>query len=405
MTVCVLGAGLLGTLSALELAERGRDVVLIDAGDQPVTGTSLHNEGKIHLGYVYARDRTQATARLMARGATRFSALLDRWWPAAEIMQSASSPFDYLVMADSLEHPDRLERVYAEIDDTIGQHLSAATNSYLGRPDLPPVQRLTKPELEETYDPQYVVAAFRTPERAIDLSRMAHALRTAIRGAGHVTGLWSTRVQAVRTRSDGRFDILTGDGGLEGPFTEVVNALWHDRLRVDATLGIEVTRPFLFRQKVAHRMQVPGGQTHGASATMVLGPYGDFVTLPSGSCYLSWYPTSCIRRTDRIRPPDDWNDTPDSFLVGTFDSAVEELARRVPGIARLAAQSTERSSVPGVIFCWGQTDVDDPQSELHARHDVGLSTLGPPGYHTVDTGKLTLAPLFAEEIADRIAPR
>jgi hypothetical protein len=54
-----------------------------------------------------------------------------------------------------------------------------------------------------------------------------------------------------------------------------------------------------------------------------------------------------------------------------------------------------------VIVCWGATDIDDPSSELHRRRDIGVHDHD--GYFSIDTGKLTCAPLFATELADRVA--
>lgn len=50
----------------------------------------------------------------------------------------------------------------------------------------------------------------------------------------------------------------------------------------------------------------------------------------------------------------------------------------------------------GVIFAWGSTDIDEADSELHQRHDIGL--LHHDGYVSMNTGKLTTAPLFAERL-------
>ena len=54
----------------------------------------------------------------------------------------------------------------------------------------------------------------------------------------------------------------------------------------------------------------------------------------------------------------------------------------------------------GVIFAWGSSDISDISSELHSRFDVGPFSKG--GYHSIDTGKYCVAPLFALEVADRI---
>ena len=76
--IAVLGGGLLGCCTALELARRGAEVVVFERNDALITSTSLNNDGKIHLGYVYGGDPTLQTARMMVRGATTFSPFLER---------------------------------------------------------------------------------------------------------------------------------------------------------------------------------------------------------------------------------------------------------------------------------------------------------------------------------------
>ena len=56
MRVAVLGAGFLGTGVALELARRGVAVHLYDRNDVCITQAGLRNEGKVHLGFTYAKD-------------------------------------------------------------------------------------------------------------------------------------------------------------------------------------------------------------------------------------------------------------------------------------------------------------------------------------------------------------
>lgn len=78
MHVAVLGGGLQGACVAMELASAGITVDLYDKNDRCMTQASAQNEGKIHLGYVYANDRTLSTARAMVKGAIVFSSLLRR---------------------------------------------------------------------------------------------------------------------------------------------------------------------------------------------------------------------------------------------------------------------------------------------------------------------------------------
>jgi hypothetical protein len=55
----------------------------------------------------------------------------------------------------------------------------------------------------------------------------------------------------------------------------------------------------------------------------------------------------------------------------------------------------------GAVVSWGDTDVDDPASEVHQRFDIGVNSTD--GYHSIDTGKYSVAPYFAMQVADRIA--
>jgi FAD dependent oxidoreductase len=403
MTIAVLGAGLQGVLCALELAELGHHIVIFDAADGALQKASLHNEGKIHLGYVYSKDASNRSAYLMAEGASRFAELLDRWWPVADIAATASDPFDYLVMPDSLERPDWIEDRYRQIDAAMAEYLAKPGRSYLGERDIAPARKLDPEMAERLYDGRYVDAVFRTDERAIDLQRMADVLCAVLVSHPKIDCRWLTKVKAVDARADGTYGVVIEGDRTEGPFNHVINALWSDRLRVDETIGIKVQRPYLFRQKVANRIQLPHSPRGGRSATMVIGGFGDFVSLPSGSCYLSWYPSGCFRRTTDLFPPAEWDHTPESQLTQIFDDSAEQLSLRIRGLDRLVEQSISRITVPAIIFCWGQTDVDDPNSELHNRHEVGPTTYR-PGYHSVDTGKLTVAPLFAAQLAERIGP-
>jgi hypothetical protein len=67
-----------------------------------------------------------------------------------------------------------------------------------------------------------------------------------------------------------------------------------------------------------------------------------------------------------------------------------------PGAARARPITIDA----GAIVAYGKTDVDDPESELHTRTRVGVTSVD--GYHSVDPGKLTTAPLFAVRAAHNV---
>jgi hypothetical protein len=74
----------------------------------------------------------------------------------------------------------------------------------------------------------------------------------------------------------------------------------------------------------------------------------------------------------------------------------------VPSLRALDANTLEDVTVKGgVIVAWGKTDIYDPASELHRRFEIGTTSTG--RFHSIDPGKLTMAPYFADVCADRIA--
>ena len=91
MSVAILGGGLQGCCAALELAMRGIRVTLYERNSTLLAGAATANEGKIHLGYTYASDRSLTTARTLLRGALSFAPLMQRYLDA-DVPLAVSEP-------------------------------------------------------------------------------------------------------------------------------------------------------------------------------------------------------------------------------------------------------------------------------------------------------------------------
>lgn len=401
--VVILGAGMTGSGIALSLASRGIAVTLLEQDPVPVNRASLRNEGKIHLGFIYANDATLATARLQLTGALSFRVLLRRWiGPPADLL-ARSSPFLYLVARDSLLSPSRLEEHYSAVSNLYRELMSEnESRDYLDeRPD-----RLFAPcplpAIAGLFDTSSLAAAYHTAEKAIDPAQLARLLRDAIRRSPLVRFLPRHKLQGL-ARTNGGFR-LEGSGS-EGQWrlgaTQVVNALWENRIAFDRMLGIECPAGWVHRLKYRVIAQLPE-KLHGApSATMVLGPYGDVVVRGDGSAYLSWYPAGLQGWTHDLAPPPAW-DEPCRGEVEAMkrQSLVREILAGIAAWYPAIAESRPLLVDAGAIVAYGTTDVDNRSSALHDRTRVGVTSAN--GYHSVDPGKLTTAPLFAEEAAERI---
>src|SRR4051795_5247336 len=101
MLVGILGGGLQGCCTALALAERKVRVTLFDKNDALLSRAAVANEGKIHLGYMYAGDPTLSTAKTMIAGALSFAPFLERYLGQSAQSFSVSVPATYVVHRDS----------------------------------------------------------------------------------------------------------------------------------------------------------------------------------------------------------------------------------------------------------------------------------------------------------------
>jgi len=400
--VAILGAGLTGCSAALELARRGHAVVLIDQDSRPMSRASLRNEGKIHLGMIYANDPTGATGLLQLRAALRFRRLLARWLGDAVDGIRTSTPFDYLVAPDSLLPPETLASFYGRIEAAYHAELAAdPALDYLGaRPDRLFVL-LPSDEAACSLAPGSFQAVFRTAERAVDTDDLADVVRAAVAATPGIRFRGGHEVRGI-TGHDGR---LVVEGLADGrPFAiasrHVVNATWERRLALDRGFGLPVAAGLLHRLKYRVVVRLPETLRHAPSVTMVLGRYGD-VVVRHDTAYLSWYPAGLQGWSSDVEPPRSWDaacrgEPPADVAAEVARATIAAIGRWMPAVAGAEPVVVDA----GAIVAHGHTDVDDPASGLHGRTRVGIVSRG--GYHSVDPGKLTTAPLFGHEVADRV---
>lgn len=397
MSVAVVGGGIQGCAVALELAGRGVEVVLFDRRARVLDAASRHTEGKIHLGFVYAADDSLRTARLMARGAAAFAPALRRWLgPEADAVVT-SRPFQYAVHRRSLRSPEELEASYAHIAAIVRDEVPAG--AYFGVEDPGRVRRLTSEE-RGGFGPD-VVAAFATEELAVEPHRLADALAAAVAGDDAITVHAGTRVTGVDPVARRLRVVAPGGERWTGRFAHVANCAWCGRLELDGTAGIAPPPRWSFRMKYFGRAPMPAGAPALPSTTVVLGPFGDIVDYGDGSAMFSWYPVGRRGWSGEQAPPDWPTSVAGDDARRLTRGIAAGLAGIVPAVEDLLLREPASVAVRGgVIYARGDTDVDDAASELHERHRVGPASHG--AYHTVDTGKYTLAPLFAMQLADRI---
>ena len=195
-------------------------------------------------------------------------------------------------------------------------------------------------------------------------------------------------------------DALRTATGPASRYDHVVNALWSGRLAIDATAGIAPAAPWLHRIRYNLRIRVPVDDV--PATTIVLGPFGDVVSWGDRGVYLSWYPAGRRGSSGDLVPPE-WPVVLDAAAEDEVRTGDPRRARQrsCPASPPCPTTSSRRARSEGVIVvARGESDIDDPASALHERHAIGPQSHG--RYHSVDTGKLTMAPHFARLVVERI---
>lgn len=366
---------------------------------------SMANEGKIHLGFVYAADKEGITPQLMLDGALCFASLIEEWSGARIPWQRLRSrPFVYGIARDSMVEADRLVEAYTALQSSYeGKRLDPGAH-YLGRrPDR--LWREADNGLRQRVPhSDFVVRFIETEEVSLAPRKFRACMADVLEDTENITPCYGHDVREIfRVASGFRVEGERSDGaGFSTEAEVLVNCLWDQRLRFDRQLGIEPPRPWVHRLKFRVGGRLPPGLHELPSFTYVLGPFGDIVCDDDGWVDLSWYPVCRRGWSGELAPPREWEDmcrgrldraTADSISRATLES----LDRIVPGIRDTRVERVEG----GTIFSWGASDIHNPESALHARHEIGVSAHY--GYFSINTGKFTTAPLFAKHLADQLS--
>ena len=191
-----------GACVALELASRQIQVDLYEQLPTCVAAASAQNEGKIHLGYLFALDTSMRSASAMARGALSFHPLMQRWTGAGIDRVPVSTPYVYAVHRDSMVEVDILQSFYLKVHELHGEMRRQMGSRYFSAMLDEPPRRLGKGE-SEAFDPALIKAAFLTNEIAVDAEALAEVVRLALTANDNIRINCSTRVLAVKEKDRG----------------------------------------------------------------------------------------------------------------------------------------------------------------------------------------------------------
>jgi glycine/D-amino acid oxidase-like deaminating enzyme len=399
--IAVLGGGMLGVCTALELVRRGESVSLIEGSSELMQGASRWNEGKIHLGYLYAADTELGTAERLIPGALAFSRLVERHIGRA-LDAFCTIDDNFMLHRRSVVDLESFTAYAGRVAQLASGMAARSGETYLS--DLSPgvVRRLSPSELAQVSCSDEVVAGFRVNEVSVSTVPIADLLVEAVRAEPRIDVHVDTWVESVRRLDGDRMEIRarSASGDELGPFDFVVNALWEGRPAVDATLGIVPDAPWSHRFRAA--VFGRGDASQLPSAVLVTGPFGDVKRYRDGRVYLSWYPVGLLAEGHEIEPPRECAILSPERNARIQSEVLAALTGYFPAVAEVATNPSLEVH-GGWVYAIGQGSLADRASTLHRRDRFVMSV--DRGYISVDTAKYSIAPWLAERTARLIVGR
>jgi len=400
--IAILGGGMLGTCTALELARRGRRSTLFEGASTLLQGASRWNEGKIHLGFLYAGDPTLRTAQRLIPGGLAFAALVRRLIERSLDAFSTVEDDIYLVHRQSIVAPEAFE-AYGRSTATLVREAASQANAlqYLCDVTHAIIRPLSPSDLAQVTTADEVIAGYKIPERSISTVAVADLMQQAAANEKLIEIRASRWVIAVKRRLDGRFNVCTNAtsiGREEEPFDLVINALWEGRPAVDASLGIQPVAPWSHRFRAAVFAYAP--DVSFPSAVLCTGPFGDVKRYADGRVYLSWYSSGLLAEGHAIEPPRTSAVLDQSRSAAVLETTVQSLSHYLPAVRLLNESDRGLEVHGGWVYALGQGSLTDPASTLHRRDGFNMTI--DRGYISIDTAKYSLAPWLAHSVAELI---
>ena len=386
----------MGSSVALFLARRGLEVTLIDGAAEPFSGASRWNEGKIHLGYLYAGDRSTRTARSVLAGGLSFKPLTEELIGCS--LAEVTTPEDdiYLIHRDSVADVENTAKYFEDVTKLV--HSDGDSHRYLVDVSESGIRRLSGAELEEIADLRSIVAGFRVPERSVCTQWIADRFVEAIKAEPRIALRLSTQINGIKAAAGSSGWELVTDAPQHQAFEYVVNALWHGRLAVDRAAGLEPQPGWSHRYRVSLFVRTRAAVA-APNAVVATGPFGDIKNYTGRDFYLSWYDAGLLAHGDSLLPPQ----VPPLDATArreVTEAVIAQLGSLIPAARAVCDDAIDIKVRGGWVFAAGKGSLADPQSTLHQRDAFGIRRVG--SYFSVDTGKYSSAPLLARDVADQI---
>lgn len=300
--IIVIGAGLAGSLTALELAEL-YNVLLIEAGDEvlPPNCTSLNESKKLHLGLHYIGDLNTAEHCLLQ--SILFVRANPQFISGGDDLFSPCRRGRHFIMSNSLTHPNEAVRIANHLQNIYRQKVAEdPANKVFGEPEdfIRFLERKDYAYLADTM-PYYnqngqqekisIALGIETAESQVDMNRLKKHIQQKINNHPNITVLTNTEVKNIAHNRDTLGYTLTlqkGNAIVKRNCEMAISCAWQNNELLHKNMEQEEqTDNYINRIKVSVLIRLKRPLRNINTCIFSSGAYGSVTIWPDGTAIIT----------------------------------------------------------------------------------------------------------------------
>ncbi len=382
MNIDIIGGGVAGCVSALELAEQGYSVRIHEYRPELLTGSSHATPCRLTLGFHYF-DVITAVRCLEA------SVAFVRKYPGFKIIDRLSDATHlakgwYFITSDSLFKADEVLDLYHVLQTRYTLLIEKDPKNAVFGPADQFVRVLEPSEYQDQVSVERIVLGIETAECTLDFPRFRDFLIQEIRKHKGIQVFTNQQILKIRQAEnhEGFSLLLKEQDSLETVSVEtdfVINSAWESIEALNEASGFPMVSERTVRTKGMIQVRLPESLNNAHSMFFCFGPHCSFTNLgpgPEGYSrgFITSEPSTNIEQTTKLSISDHSRRL---VYEGPTAEEVEELSAKIIEHAANFIPGMSEAQCIGASFGFvkneGQVDIHSPHSASNKRRESGIS--------------------------------
>jgi len=372
--ITILGGGIAGCTTAVELAKKGHEVIILERDEDILRGTSARTPGRMGLGYHYFDSET---AKLYMTNTVEFMKNYSDCFLGDE-----TTPYlrggRYFITKDSLVSAQDLMAAYDEISAEFEKHCdNDPSNNIFKTRHLHRAMRSS--EFQEDVNMDKVAFAIETKELLLDWRKYEARLKGEIEQLD-ISIKTGFEISQVKRTGEGKFKIISTLGDLENA-DQVINCTWQNIDKINEMTGIgdakikkdDPNQSVTSRLKLLAEVELAEALREKHSMFFCVGPHAMFSNLGNGIGRITYAPVTNFGVTTDSQMPEIFERWLNQGLNPEEEKEYGE--KIIQGVAEyIPAMKDARLKrvIPGIVKSKGAVDLNDRQSPFHKRNYDGV---------------------------------